>query len=912
MADKKKLVIVDGFNFLFRAYYAVRPLTRSDGFPTNALYGFTQMLLKVINDLSPDYLTVAIDVPNTFRNDIYSAYKANRSEADEEMKQQIPMLDPLVESFGIPTIKVAGFEADDIIATLADKYHDDVEVIIVSSDKDLMQLVNNDVSMLDTMKDLHIKAEQVFDKFAVAPSKVIEVQSLIGDASDNIPGVKGIGPKTAAILIDQFGTLEGLYENIEQVAREKLKQNLIDNKENAFLSKRLVTLSKDVPLTHTLESLIYNPTPHSAESFLDDMEFHRLKARAAKVFGAFEEAHSEEVKVKDVKDNSKQVVKTKPVYECVDTEEKFQVWLKKIQEHNIFAIDTETTSLDSMQAKLVGISLSVQEGEACYIPLAHTGDTLFGDITQLDKSYVLSRLKPILESIAFVKIGQNIKYDMHIFKGEGIQVKGIEDTMLMSACLDGGLHNHGMDALAELHLGYKCIPFKEVAGVGKKQVTFDKVSLGEATQYAAEDADITLRLYNLFNKRINKPDNKSVKNLYENIEKPLVPVLMGMERRGVLVDRNALEKLSFEFEARLKKHEARIYELAGEPFNINSPKQLGEILFDKLGLETKGKKRSTKAEVLDKLAEDNEICAEVAKYRGVAKLRSTYTEALIEQINPVTGRVHTSYHQMGAATGRFSSSDPNLQNIPSRSEDGRKIRQTFIAKEGYVLMCADYSQIELRLLAHLSHSEGLQEAFVQGKDIHAYTAHQIFNVPLESVTSQQRSAAKAINFGLVYGMGKNSLAKHIGVSQAEAGQYIDSYFERYGGVRAFLDGYKQDAHDKGYIETLFGRRVHFPNIEASHPMLRAGAERAAINAPLQGANADIIKKVMVIIEEELKKEGLKCELLMQVHDELVFEVPRDEIEKTTGKVRSIMENVTSLSVPLRVDVGVAVNWEEAH
>lgn len=920
MEDKKKLVVIDGFNFLFRAYYAVRALTRSDGMPTNALYGFTQMLLKVIEELEPDYLTVAIDVPRTFRHDLYKEYKANRKEIDEEMKLQIPMLEPMINAFGISSLKVECFEADDIIATLAHNYHEEMEVIIVSSDKDLMQLVNENVSMFDTMKDLRIHTEQVFDKFSVTPDKVIEVQSLIGDASDNIPGVKSVGPKTAAKLIEQFGTLENLYDNIDQVEREKLRQSLIEHKDNAFLSKTLVTLSHDVIIPLDLNDMIYAPNTKSAVAFLDDMEFNRLKTRASKIFSKADVAVNEialPAKNASFPEKTTEYVNVNAsnsdvVYETVDTGTLLEKWLGLLKKHKIFAIDTETTSLDSMQANLVGISFSVKENEACYIPLTHQGDSLFGNVKQLDKSYVLAKLKPILESDMYTKIGQNIKYDMHIFKGEGLDINGIEDTMVMSACLDAGVHGHGMDALAELHLSHKCTPFKEVAGIGKKQITFDKVAIKEATYYAAEDADITLRLYNVLKKRIDQPTNTNIKNLYETIEKPLISVLMSMERRGVLVDRNHLEKISFEFEERLKIHEAKIYEQAGAVFNINSPKQLGEVLFDKMGIEEKGKKRSTKADILEKLAEEHEICAEVVKYRGLAKLRSTYTEALIAQINPVTGRVHTSYHQIGAATGRFSSSDPNLQNIPARSEDGRKIRQTFVAKAGHVLMCADYSQIELRLLAHLSESEGLQTAFIEDKDIHAVTAHQIFSTPLEDVTSNQRSAAKAINFGLVYGMGKTSLAKHIGVTQAEAGTYIESYFERYSGVRSFLDGYKLKAHENGYIETIYGRRVHFPNISAKHPMLRAGAERAAINAPLQGANADIIKKVMIIIEDELEKLGLNCQMLMQVHDELVFEVPNDETAKTAQAIKDIMENIVTLTVPLRVDVGSATNWEEAH
>lgn len=909
MSEKEKLVVVDGFNFLFRAFYAVRSLTRSDGFPTNALYGFTQMLLKVIEDVQPHYLAVAIDTPRTFRHDIYPDYKGHRKEPEEEMLQQIPMLEPLVQAFGIQTLKLDNYEADDLIAACADKFGGDVEVVIVSSDKDLMQLINENVYMYDTMKDKFMREPEVKDKFDVTPDKVIEVQSLIGDSSDNVPGVKGIGPKTAAQLIHKFGSLEGLYENIDQVEREKLKNNLIENKELAFISKQLVTLDKETPLGKTLDELVYQPHPQSTEEFLTKMEFNRLTKRAVKLFTQNEEIQ-EEYDIPEEEKGKQSFTYTN--YVTVNKKEWLDGWLKKLEKHKTFAIDTETTSLNAMQAELVGISLSVKKGEACYIPLTHKVDMLSTDMEQLDKKYVLDKLKPYLEDDTYTKVGQNLKYDMHIFNNEGLQINGFEDTMLMSACLDGGLHGHGMDDLAELHLGHTCISFKEVAGTGKKQKTFDEIAIAEATPYAAEDADITLQLYNIFKERMNLDDNKGVKELYETVERPLVPVLMRMETEGVQVSRSDLENLSSLFEERIKQHEKRVFELAGEEFNVNSPKQLGEILFDKLGIETKGKKRSTNADILNKLADEYEICAEVVKFRALMKLKGTYTEALVGQINPKTGRVHTSYHQIGAATGRFSSSDPNLQNIPSRSEDGRKIRHCFVPSNGCVMMCADYSQIELRLLAHLSQSEGLVKAFNDGEDIHSYTASQIFNIPMENLTPAQRSAAKAINFGLVYGMGKVSLAKQIGVTQKEAGEYIDNYFERYSGVRKFLEGYKEMAHDKGYIETIFGRRVHFPNINASMPMLKAGAERAAINAPLQGSNADIIKKAMLQIEPEFEKQGLKSKMIMQVHDELVFEVPENEVDKTTEVVKNVMENVVKLDVPLKVDVGIANNWEEAH
>lgn len=889
---------------MFRAYYAVRPLTRKDGLHTNALYGFTQMLLKIISDIQPDMCCVALDSSPTFRHDLYPDYKGHRKEPDEEMLEQLPLLQPMIEAFGIPALKVEGFEADDIIATLATQYKDSHEVMILSSDKDLMQLLDENVKLIDTMKDKTVGVEGSMEKFGVTPDKVIEVQSLIGDTSDNIPGVKGIGPKTAAQLIDAYGDLDGLYANIEDIKKPKQKENLIACKELAYISKQLVTLKTDVPVETTVESLHFSPTASNAVAFLQDMEFSRLTERAGKIFGSFDKETTEV-------STSVPEPKQETIYETVDTPEALAKWVSAIQKAGVVAVDTETTGLNPHLAELVGISLSVEEYKACYIPLLHKGDMLSGTPKQLETSYVLETLKSIFLDENIRKIGQNIKYDLHIFAHAGAELKGVEDTMVMSGCLDAGLNQHNMDTLAEVHLNHKTISFKEVAGTGKNQITFDYVNIESATKYAAEDADITLRLYNVFKKRIDQPENASVKKLYEDIERPLIPVLQRMEMAGIKVCKNGLMKLGEDFETRMAAHQAKIYALAGQEFNINSPKQLGEILFDKLELPS-NKKRSTKASELEKLAEDYEICKEIMAYRGLAKLQGTYVEGLMEQINPKTGRVHTSYNQVGAGTGRFSSSDPNLQNIPSRSEDGRKIRHQFVASEGCKILCADYSQIELRLLAHLSGSEGLVKAFKEGHDIHAFTAAQIFDVALEDIKPNQRSAAKAINFGLVYGMGKYSLAKHIGVSNTEAEQYMKSYFERYAGVRRYLEGFKEYAHEHGYIETMFGRRVHFPNINSKQGMMRAGSERAAINAPLQGANADIIKLVMPKIEQALLEGGYKAKMLLQVHDELVFDVPEEELKAVTTLVTDMMAHVVTLDVPLDVGADVADNWEEAH
>lgn len=937
------LVIIDGLSFFFRAYHALPPLTRkSDGLPTNALHGFAQMLLRVINDLKPDLCAVALDSKGpTFRDKIYDAYKANRGEMDAEMVQQMPYFEPLIRAFGVEAIQVEGVEADDIIATYAElSVEKGYRLTIVSSDKDLYQLITPTINLLDTMKNKRVGIEQVIEKFGVLPEKVTEVQALIGDTSDNIPGVPGIGPKTAATLIEKYGTLEGIYEHIDDISRPKLRENLITYKDNAFLSRTLVTLKRDVPLPEENIDLNFDPDVSSAISFLEEMEFSSLTTRLKRQYG--EEgstvavkntpgavatpslpAHQQNVThIKKVKtaDNTEKT-KAEAKYVCVTTKAQWREWLAGCKAAKVVAFDTETTNIHAARAALVGISLACEEGYACYVPLAHksahNGELDFTNdapMQQLHFNDIAQDIADLLADKNILKVGHNIKYDLQIMHNVGVNITPIADTMLQSFVLDGGKHNHGLDTLAKLHLKHNTIAFKDVAGTGAKQVTFDYVPLNAATQYAAEDADITLKLYNIFTPRLNSADAAKLLHLYKHVELPLVPTLAAMEMTGVCVDKAELLRLSQEFATRLAAHEEKIFNLAGCNFNVNSPKQLGEVLFDKMGIPLgKNKKRSTNVEVLEKLEEDGHaIAREILAYRSLAKLRSTYTEALLQQINPKTWRIHTSYNQTGAATGRFSSSDPNLQNIPIRTEDGRKIRRAFIPQDGWDMLAADYSQIELRLLAHFSESKALMQAFADDIDIHTHTAHQIFNIPYAEVTPDKRRVAKIINFGIVYGMGAASLAKQTGATKSEAAEYIENYFTRYSGVRDYMAFNKDFARTHGYVETLMGRRVHLPDIMSGHGGLRAGAERAAINAPLQGSNADIIKKVMPEVDTIIKQNNLKTNMLLQVHDELVFEVPPEEHAPALKHITSTMENVVKLRVPLKVEADFGRNWEEAH
>ncbi|MEC9291983.1 MAG: DNA polymerase I [Pseudomonadota bacterium] len=899
------LVIIDGFSFLFRAYHAVRMLNKTDGTPTNALYGFSQMMIKVLTDLKPDLCAVALDSPvKNFRYDIYPDYKANRSEMDDDMKAQMPFFEPLIAGFGVPALRVDGYEADDIIATLAKDYGDSHKVTIVSSDKDLMQLVTNNVSMLDTMKNKSMSFEEVMDKFGVTPDKVIEVQALIGDSSDNVPGVPSVGPKTAAQLIGEYGSLETLYANLDDIKKPKLLENLTNNKDKAFMSRELVSLKSDVPLSVTGEDLDFHPDCSEAADILTELEFFSL---AKKVKAEGEKHRNGDTSADAVVEEESE----KKSYQTVDTLPALKAWMDKIKAKGFVAFDTETTSLHVQEAQLVGFSLSVEAGEACYVPLNHKVD-LLSQTPQLTESEALPFLKEILEDPEIKVIGQNIKYDMHIMHKYDVHVNNVQDTMLMSFALNAGNHAHNMDDLSQRYLGITPIPYKSVAGTGQKQVTFDHVDIVSATAYAAEDADITLQLYLIFEEMLNQDQNAGVKKIYEELELPLLEVLRSMERKGVEVDAKVLQEMTTVFSAKLEELEKSIYGETGSEFNLNSPKQLSKVLFEDMALTLKGKTpKSTNVTVLEALADEgHDIAAQVLNYRKLAKLKSTYTEALQEQI-AADGRVHTSYNPVGASTGRLSSTDPNLQNIPIRTEEGRKIRTAFVPRTGYKMVSLDYSQIELRLLADMSGAEGLLEAFNGGQDIHAFTAHQIFGTPLDEVTSEQRSIAKSINFGIVYGMGAHSLARQVGVSNKEAAQYIQNYFERYSGIKDYIEGQQEFARENGYVETLMGRRLWLPNINASNGMLKSGAERVAINAPLQGGNADLIKKAMIQIHAKYLG-SIDVRMLLQVHDELIFEIKEDVLEVEVANIEKIMENIIPLKVPLKVGVGIGNNWDEAH
>ena len=901
------LVIIDGFSFLFRAYHAVRMLNKTDGTPTNALYGFSQMMIKVLTDLKPDMCAVALDSPvKNFRYDIYPEYKANRSEMDDDMKAQMPFFEPLISGFGVPALRADGYEADDIIATLAKDYGDNHKVTIVSSDKDLMQLITDNVSMLDTMKNKDMSFDAVMDKFGVTPDKVIEVQALIGDSSDNVPGVPSVGPKTAAQLIGAYGSLEALYENLGDIKKPKLLENLTNNKDKAFMSRELVSLKVDVPLTVTAEDLDFHPDCSEAAEILTDLEFFSLAKKVQKQG----EKHRNET-VEDSPEDPTEDAAPKISYQTVDTLPALKAWIDKIKAKGLVAFDTDTTGLDVQKATLVGFSLSVEPGEACYVPLNHKAD-LLTQAPQLTESEALPFLKEVLEDPKIKVIGQNLQYDMHIMHKYDIKLTSIEDTMLMSFALNAGIHANNMDTLSERYLGVTPIPFKSVAGTGKKQITFDYVDIIPATAYAAEDADITLQLYLIFNEKMNSPENAGVKKIYEELERPLLNVLRSMERKGVEVNASVLQEMTVVFTEQLEAIEKEIYSQTCAEFNLNSPKQLAKVLFDDMGLTLKGKTpKSTNVTVLEALAEEgHNIAAQVLRYRQLSKLRSTYTEALQGQI-AADGRVHTSYNPVGASTGRLSSTDPNLQNIPIRTEEGRKIRTAFVPQKGYKMVSLDYSQIELRLLADMSGAGGLVDAFNDGRDIHAFTAHQIFETPLDDVTPEQRSIAKTINFGIVYGMGAHSLARQIGVSNKEASPYIHNYFERYSGIKNYIEEKKNYAREHGYVETLMGRRLWLPDINASNGMLKSGSERVAINAPLQGGNADLIKKAMIQIHKVYEgREDVR--MLLQVHDELIFEIKEDVLEAEVANIEKIMEDIIPLKVPLKVGVGVGDNWDEAH
>ncbi len=923
--DKKQhlVYLVDGSGYIFRAYHALPPLTRADGTPVNAVLGFCNMLYKLLDDLTSagkaSHLAVIFDTSRkTFRSEIYPEYKANRPPAPEDLIPQFPLFREAVEAFGVPSLEMDGFEADDLIATFAQHAREDGhEVVIVSSDKDLMQLVDDGVTMLDPMKNRRIGPAEVREKFFVDPDKVIDIQALAGDSTDNVPGVPGIGVKTAAQLIDEYGDLDSLLARAEEIKQPKRRQNLIENAELARISRQLVTLKRDVPVNEAfLDFTIGPPDLAKLTGFLEANEFRSLTTKVRNRFGT--EGDVEAARAAEV------AAPADASYELVQDVDSLKRWIAAAENAGVVAVDTETTSLDAVAAELVGISMATAPGQACYIPLRHKGKVPEGqldlggeaadDPAQIPVEEALDLLRPLFADPGVLKVGQNIKYDQTVLTRAGTPLDPIDDTMLLSFVLDAGQHGHGMDELARLHLDHTPIPYKEVAGTGKSQITFDHVPLEKALDYAAEDADVTLRLWQLLKPRLV---HDRMVTLYETIERPLVPVIAGMEQAGIKVDRKILEDMSADFEQRAAEIEKEIHGLAGEEFNVGSPKQLGEILFDRMSLsggkKTKTGAYQTGAEVLEDLAAQGvDLARRVLDWRQLTKLKSTYTDSLPREINPETGRVHTAYHMAGAATGRLSSSDPNLQNIPIRTEEGRKIRTAFIAEEGHTLISADYSQIELRILADIAGIDSLKQAFADGVDIHALTASQVFGVPLEDMDGATRRRAKAINFGIIYGISAFGLSRQLQIPQGEAKQFIDAYFERYPGVKDYMDRTKAEAREAGSVMTLFGRRIHLRGIKDKNPAMRSFSERAAINAPIQGTAADVIKRAMIRIPDGLAQAGLKARMLLQVHDELIFEAPDAEVEVTIATVRRIMEGAAHLSVPLVAEAGQGHSWADAH
>ena len=916
----RKFCLVDGSGFIFRAFHALPPLTRGDGTPVNAVLGYCNMIYKLARDQDCDAFAVLFDTARTtFRTDIYPEYKANRPPPPEELIPQFPLIRDATRAFGLPSIEMAGFEADDLIATYARLAHERGDhVTIVSSDKDLMQLVRDRVVMLDPMRMREIGPDQVMEKFGVGPDQVVEVQALAGDATDNVPGVPGIGVKTAALLLGEYGDLETLLARAGEIKQPKRRQTLIDNADLARISLELVTLRDDVPVEDALDSFgPLDPDPDTLSEFLTAQEFKSLLTRVQAELGF------EPTEAVQVAPGTGAEAPEAPEYELVQDVEALRRWVDAAVEAGRVAVDTETTSLDAMQAELVGVSLSIEPGRACYVPLGHRppdGDLIGEVAAQIPLAEALGVLKPMLEDPSVMKVGQNLKYDMLVLARApyDIRIVPFDDTMLMSFVLDAGSHGHGMDELAALHLGHTTISIKELIGTGKSQITFDRVPVEKAGIYAAEDADITLRLDQTLKPKLVGEHMVSV---YETLERPLAPVLVAMEGRGIKVDRAELARLSKDFAERIEDFEVEIHRLAGRDFKVGSPKQLGEILFDEMGLPggKKGKSGAyaTGAQILEDLAaQGHDLPARVIDWRQLSKLKSTYSDALVEQINPDTGRVHTSYAMAGAATGRLSSTDPNLQNIPIRTEEGRKIRRAFVAEPGHTLMSADYSQIELRLLAHVAEIETLAEAFRGGADIHALTASQVFGIPAEGMDPLMRRRAKAINFGIIYGISAFGLARQLSIPRGDAKAYIDAYFERYPGIRAYMDETTAFARAHGYVETIFGRRCHLGGINDRNPAKRGFAERQAINAPLQGSAADIVKRAMIRMQPALDEAKLSARMLLQVHDELVFEVPENEIEETGAVVKRVMETATypalELGVPLTVDVGTGENWDQAH
>ncbi|QBY00028.1 DNA polymerase I [Rhodophyticola sp. CCM32] len=921
------LHLVDGSAFIFRAYHALPPLTRkSDGLPIGAVAGFCNMIHKMIEgNTGPDAPTHAAVVfdkgSHTFRNEIYDQYKANREAMPEDLRPQIPLTREATRAFNLACLEMQGFEADDIIATLARQAREaGGRCTIISSDKDMMQLVGGGVEMLDAMKNTRIDVEGVEAKFGVGPNRVIDVQALAGDSVDNVPGAPGIGIKTAALLINEYGDLDALLERADEIKQPKRRETLINFADQIRLSKRLVTLDDQTPIEVALTDLeVKDPEPDTLMAFLAEMEFRTLTRRVAEQLGV--EAPEIADTAPPAEGAPEAVGFDISAYETVRDMDALAQWIAKAHAFGAVAVDTETTGLNEMTADLVGICLSTAAGEGCYIPVGHMegGDDLFGGAKlsegQLALEDVLAALKPMLEDASVLKIGQNMKYDAKILARYGIMIAPIDDTMLMSYAMHAGLHNHGMDTLSDRYLGHQPIPIKSLLGSGKSQITFAQTSIADAAPYAAEDADITFRLWQRFKPGLHRAQ---VTTVYETLERPLVPVLARMEMAGIKVDRDTLSRMSNAFAQKMAGLEADIHALADTPFNVGSPKQLGEILFDRMGLEggKKGKTGAyaTGADVLEDLAaQGHDLPARVLDWRQLSKLKSTYTDALQDHINPDTGRVHTSYSIAGANTGRLASTDPNLQNIPVRTEEGRRIREAFIAEPGKVLVSLDYSQIELRILAHIAGIDALKQAFKEGQDIHAITASEMFNVPLDQMTPDVRRQAKAINFGVIYGISGFGLARNLRIPRAEAQGFIDRYFERFPGIRAYMDATKEFAKSNGYVQTLFGRKIHTPEINAKGPKA-SFAYRAAINAPIQGTAADVIRRAMIRMEAAI--DGLPAKMLLQVHDELLFEVEEDAVDSLITRAREVMEGAAhpavDLSVPLTVDAGQGAHWAEAH
>ncbi|TKF69695.1 DNA polymerase I [Vibrio sp. F13] len=929
------LILIDGSSYLYRAFHAY-PGTMSNGdIPTNAVYGVVNMLRSMMRQFASDRIAVIFDAKGkTFRDDMYPEYKANRPPMPDDLRCQIEPLHNVIRAMGLPLISIPGVEADDVIGTLASQASKaGMPVLISTGDKDMAQLVDDNVTLINTMTNVVMDREGVIEKFGIPPELIIDYLALMGDKVDNIPGVPGVGDKTATALLQGIGSIEKLYQNLDDIAAlgfrgsKTMAKKLIDNKDNAEMSYELATIKLDVELEETPESLV-KTQPNTDEliklygqlvfkSWLNELleggsgVVEADERSAATGAGAVRSSAS--AATSTVEMNTSAVTIDRSNYETILDEASFNVWLEKLKAAELFAFDTETDSLDYMVANLIGLSFATEEGVAAYVPVAH--DYLDAP-QQLDRDWVLEQLKPILEDDAQAKVGQNLKYDMSVLARYGIEMKGIKhDTMLASYVFNSVGGKHDMDSLALRFLQHSCISFEQIAGKGKKQLTFNQIELGEASPYAAEDADVTLRLHNRLMENIEQ--DEKLKAIYEEIEVPLIPVMSRIERTGVFIDDMLLGAQSQEITVRLDELEQKAYEIAEQEFNMNSPKQLQAILFEKMGLpvikKTPSGAPSTNEEVLQELALDYPLPKLIIEYRGLAKLKSTYTDKLPKMINAETGRVHTSYHQAVTATGRLSSTDPNLQNIPIRNEEGRRIRQAFVAQHGWKILAVDYSQIELRIMAHLSGDKALLEAFQQGKDIHAATAAEIIGVDIESVTTEQRRRAKAVNFGLIYGMSAFGLAKQLGIPRGEAQHYMDTYFERYPGVMQYMEDTRSAASEQGFVETIYGRRLHLPEIQSRNGMRRKAAERAAINAPMQGTAADIIKKAMLLVDEWIQAEGDgRVKLLMQVHDELVFEVEESSLAEIESKVQELMESAAELEVPLVAEAGHGDNWDQAH